>query len=120
MQGGIASTPSLGRFRCPPLVQSNALTARITSRVPNVTGKNAAANAHRSRRENCDCLRASLRIMQPLKQIAGATITMSIQNDGVADKSSPSPLVAYHARTARHQTPEQRRSTTETAEGDTR
>jgi len=77
-----------------PLIQNNAQTTQITSKVPRVTGKNAAANAHLSSRENRDCLHASLKIMPSLKQIAGVTITISIQNKGVADQSPLKPLVA--------------------------
>ena len=77
-----------------PLMESKPLTAQTASKVPRLTGSNAASNAPQTSRENRVRLRASARIMPMLKQIAGVTITISIQNKGVADQSLLKALVA--------------------------
>jgi hypothetical protein len=77
-----------------PLIENNTLTAQNASKVPRVTGKNPATNAHHSSRENRECLRPSTKIMPLAKQIGGVTITISIQDNGVADQSFLKALVA--------------------------
>lgn len=57
---------------------------------------NAAISPQNSNSESDRCLRlrASKRIMQPVKQTAGQMTTAMTHNFGVADQSKPSPLVA--------------------------
>jgi len=49
------------------------------------------------------------------KQTAGVTISISIQNKGVADQSFLKPLVAYHTQALATQTLEQISSATDSA-----
>ena len=77
-----------------PLIENKTLTAQTASKVPRLTGSNATSNAPQTSRENLECLRVSTRIIPIEKQIAGVTITISIQNNGVADQSPLKALVA--------------------------
>jgi hypothetical protein len=102
-----------------PLIENSILTAQTASKVPRLTGGNAASNAPQTSRENLECLRASTRIMPIQKQIAGVTITISIQNNGVADQSPFKALVASYTQALANQRPEQMRSASESAEVET-
>ncbi len=73
------------------LIDNKILTAQTASKVPRLTGSNAASNAPQTSRENLECLRAASRIMPIQKQIAGVAITIGIQNNGVADQSLLAP-----------------------------
>ena len=77
-----------------PLIENNPLTVHTANKVPRVTGGSPAANADHSSQEDRVCLRASTKIMPQEKQIAGVIMTISIQDNGVADQSLLSPLVA--------------------------
>jgi hypothetical protein len=77
-----------------PLIENSTLIAQTASKVPKVTGKNVAINAHHSSRENRECLRASTKIMPLAKEIAGVTMTISIQHNGIADQSFLEALMA--------------------------
>ena len=70
-----------------PLIENNAFTAQAASAVPSVTGNEPAISAHRSNQEDGACLRAPIKIVPLGKQITGLTMTVSIQNNGVADQS---------------------------------
>jgi hypothetical protein len=59
-----------------------------------VTGKNPAAKAHHSNRQNCECFRASTKTIPVPKETAGVTIIINIQGKGVADQSFLKALVA--------------------------
>ena len=87
--------------------------------MPTVTGTNAAANAHRFSCENRRCLRLSIKIRTIEKHIAGVTISISIQNRGVADQSCLKPLVAYQTPTLAAQPNEQMSSATDNADEET-
>ena len=77
-----------------PLIENKTLTAQTASKVPRLTGSNPASKAPQASRENRECLRVSTRIMPIQKQMAGVTMTISIQNNGVADQSPLKALVA--------------------------
>lgn len=102
-----------------PHIESNTLTAQTDNKVPKVTGRNAAANAHHSTSVNLRSFRCSAKIMQPAKQIVGVTTTVSIQNKGVADQSTLNPLVAKYSQAAASHIPEQTINATETAARET-
>ena len=103
-----------------PFIQNKTLTAQTASNVPKLTGSKAASNAPQTSRVNLECLRVSTRTMPILKQIAGVTITISIQNNGVADQSPLKPLVAKKAQALANQRPEQMSSANESADVETR
>jgi len=77
-----------------PTIKNSTFTDHNASAVPTVTGSVAAANAHQPSGESSERLRASTRINPMAKQMAGLTITVSIQNKGVADQLGLNPVVA--------------------------
>ena len=102
-----------------PLIVNKTLTAQTASKVPKLTGSNAASNADQTSAENRECLRASTRIMLILKQTAGVTNSSSIQNNGVADQSPLKPLVAKNTQALANQRTEQMSSAIERADVET-
>ena len=80
-----------------PTIENSTLTDHNARAVPMVTGSDAAANAHQPIGVSFERLRASTRINPMAKQIAGLTITVSIQNKGVADQFDLNPVVAQYS-----------------------
>jgi hypothetical protein len=118
--GGSVLSWFLTRLNHTPLIWNNALTAQTDNRVPSVTGRKAAINAHNSIRRSGRCLRWSTKTMLPAKQIAGVITTVSIQGKGVADQSALNPLDALYSQAATNHSPEQMRSAIEIADVETR
>ena len=93
-----ASLRSNTPFKARPIhalaMENSTLTIHTDNRLPRVTGRNAAPNAHSSIRVGSRRRRQSSKMMQPPKQIAGVTTAAKVQGKGVADQSSRRPLVA--------------------------
>src|ERR1035437_9798839 len=93
-----------------PLIELKTINAK---KPPRPTAKTAAHKAHQSNHENRDCRRAITKATPKTKQSTGVTVSISIQNNGVADHPSLEALVAYHAQAPTNQTAEQSSSATE-------